>query len=327
MRHGVVQPLGAFIDMALNGQPKRELGETLVDKLRSVRDGELPPMTTRHLHLRFDDADVARVKIVHQASQLRARWPRFKLQVIEKIDGQWHGAEDWTGEEEKYYCRDKRAERIEELVLVFSNSEAGTEPFLREGPTVVQLFTQDEIVPELTISNAACMPWHGTASVTTRNSLGGVIRHTANVEYKLYVPPGEDPEEVEKLPTQMFVPASGTATAEVDWINEIGCRQSSPLVSGPIGELDGHLNIDFDRRLAMGVGITTIQGATHRSECPGHPPTEVPGPIGSAWLSLGLTGATLDDDGRTLEGSFVEHQPLTGVTITYEWNFNARREE
>ena len=89
-------------------------------------------MTTNYVHLKFTDDDVARVKLQHHGSALKAQRARFKLQALQKIDGQWRAAEDWSGESEKSYCRDKRAERIEELVLVYSNSDAGTEPFGRQ---------------------------------------------------------------------------------------------------------------------------------------------------------------------------------------------------
>jgi len=322
---GVTGAANLELEVTLDGNARRDMSDALLGKLRVTHGGDLPPMTANYIHLKFSDSDVARVQLEHHAKALKAQRPRFKLQALQKIDGQWRAAEDWSGEREKKYCRDKRAERIEELVLVYSNSDAGTEPFLHSGPSVVDLI-DESVQPKLIISNAACMPWSGTSSVTIRNTHGGVMRFDASVTYKLFVPPGEDPEEVEKVPMQMFVPESGTASAQVDWVEEGGCTQSSTFVSGSVGELDSHVFIDFDRRIAMGAGITTIEGSVHRSQCPGAGPTEVPGPIASTWLSLGATGQPLGDDGRTLRGTFVENSTTPGVTTTYEWNFSAERE-
>jgi hypothetical protein len=327
LRHGALPPLSLAIEATLEGQPRRDLTELLFDKFRALRDGELPPMTTHYLHLRFTDANVSRVKFNHASASLRGRWPRLRVQALQKIDGQWQAAEDWSGEDEKRYCRDKRAERIEELMVVYSNSHAGTQPFQHSGPEVVELRPEGNEEDLLTISNAACMPWRGTTRVTTTSPLGGLIRYTADVEFELFVPEGEDPEEVANSPSQAFVPASGTATVEMNWPDESGCVQSAPLSSGPIDALDARLFIDFDQRVASGVGITTIQGVPMTLQCPVGDPIQVTAPLPSGWLSFGTNlSAPLGDDGRTLRGSVTETSPMTNTTITYEWDLTAARE-
>ena len=259
---------------------------------------------------------------------MKSPWPRFKLQALQKIHGTWRAAEDWPGETvEGATAATRRDERIEELVLVFSHSHAGTEPFLNDGPSVVELLTDSESGPKLTISNASCMPWRGTSSVVQRNPFGGVATYVANVTYKLYVPDGEDPEDVENQPVRLYVVEQGTVSAERNWPDAIGCVQSVALVSGTIAENDSRIAFDFINGTASGGGISTIPGGTHRLECPGSDPIVASGPVPAQWLNLGMTGAAIGQDGRTLRGGFTETEPMSGVTTENTWNLSALPEE
>ena len=106
------------------------------------------------------------VKLEPRGDVLHGMYPRVRLQALQKIDGQWKAVEDWSNKHEVKYCRDKKAERIEELVLIWSNSHAGDAAFERDPPMVVILFDEDSKLPKFDISNACCMPWHGTTRVT-----------------------------------------------------------------------------------------------------------------------------------------------------------------
>ena len=84
----------------------------------------------------------------------------IKLQALKKIGGQWQAPEDWTAERYKQFCLDQQDERIEELLLIVSNSEANraTEmPFMIPATFPMQLST----------SNVGCWAWVGEASTTT----------------------------------------------------------------------------------------------------------------------------------------------------------------
>jgi hypothetical protein len=327
IKHGFVRPQSHFIPATLDGASRRELGEAVFDRLRSMRDGELPAMTTNYLNIRFSDPAVSVIRFEHNSAQLRARWPRLKVQALQKIDGAWHAAEDWSGENRVTFCRDRRAERIEELVLVFSNSDAGNEPFLHEGPTVVQLYTQDEVMPTLTISNAPCGPWRGTASVTQTNAFGGRNEYTGNVIYRRFLDPEADPDDYsEDDPMQVFVPESGQATLRIDWIDAASCRQTAQLSSGSIGELDGILSFNYLSGVASGHGLSVIPNVTLRLQCPDADPIDATGPVPSQWLKLPITGAQIAADGRTLQGTTTETDAMTGVTTTSVWNLSAQPE-
>ena len=321
LRKGYVQAENHFIEAKLDGAPKADLKQALINLTR----GGLDPMTMEYVQIKFTDDKVTRIHLEPRGDVLHGMYPRVRLQALQKIDGRWKPVEDWSNKHEVNYCRDKRAERIEELVLIWSNSHAGDAAFERDPPMVVGLFDEDSKLPEFKISNASCMPWHGTTKVTITGEDGGLTVMTANVTYKEFVPPGEEPPEDDNGFLKTFVPESGTATTVSDWPVG-GCRQKIDFVSGPIGELDGYLGISFETRIVSGVGVSTLQGPTnHRMECPGEDPLVVQGPTASSWLVMPAPGFPLGDDGRTIKGSYTRTDQ--GQTTVSEWDLSAEREE
>jgi hypothetical protein len=315
---------GHYLQARLDGAAKRDLSQPLINLVR----GSLDPMTMEYVSIRFDDPDVALILFEPKGDVLHGMYPRFRLQALQKIDGQWRAVEDWSGKSEVSWCRDKRAERIEELVLVYSNSHAGDAPFERDPPAAIGLFDADDKLPKLTISNAACMPWHGTSTVTVTNAFGGIIRNTGNVTWKEFEPEPDDGDTDTASPVRLFVPESGVVTTEARWVDESGCTQSVDHVEGQVGELDGQLGINFDRRQVTAYGLSTIAGPTaHRLKCPGSDEIVANGPAPANWLKLPLMGTELGQDGRTIEGSLTEHDSSTGTTTTAEWHLSAEREE
>ena len=218
LRKGYVQAENHFIEAKLDGANKVDLKQTLINLAR----GDLDPMTMEYVQIKFTDEKVTLVHLEPRGDVLHGKYPRVRLQALQKIDGQWKAVEDWSNKREVKYCRDKKAERIEELVLIYSNSHAGDAAFERDPPMVVGLFDEDAKLPKFDISNASCMPWKGTTSVTVTNTLGGVVRSTANVSFKLLEPEGED-EDTGFL--KFYVVETGTATTEANWIDISGCTQ------------------------------------------------------------------------------------------------------
>jgi len=322
LKKGYVAAESHFLEAKLDGASKRDLQQALVTLAR----GDLDPMTMEYVQIRFTDEDVAQVRLEPRGNVLHSLYPRFKLQALLKIDGQWKAVEDWSAKEEVTWCREKRAERIQELVLIYSNSHAGDQPFERDPPAAIGLFDEDSKLPRFEISNGSCMPWHGTTSVTVKNSLGGIVRSTADVTFKLFE--GEGDDDAGDSPLKFYQVDSGTATTEAHWIDESGCTQDIDFVEGPIEQIEGRMSINFESRIASGGGISTLEGPTnHRAECPGSDPIVVAGPAPSAWMKLPLTGAELGEDGHTLKGSSTEFDASTQTTTISEWNLSSKREE
>ncbi len=262
LKKGYVQAENHFIEAKLDGAPKADLKQALINLAR----GDLDPMTMEYVQIKFPDDKVTLVKLEPRGDVLHGMYPRVRLQALQKIDGQWKPVEDWSNKHEVKYCRDKKAERIQELVLIWSNSHAGDAAFERDPPMVVGLFDEDSKLPKFDISNASCMPWQGTTSVTVTNNLGGVVRSTANVTFKLLEPRGRG--------RRRFVPEvlRGGVRHRDDRggldQRSAAARRPSTLCQGSIDELEGHLSINFDTRVVAGVGISTLEGPTnHRSQC------------------------------------------------------------
>jgi hypothetical protein len=229
-----------------------------------------------------------------------------------------------------WFCRDKKDERIEELVLIYSNSHPGDESFSIDPPTGVHLFDEDSKLPKLRLSNAGCYRWRGTSSTTVTLNAGGITEQTATVLFERYRDPG-NPEG--RPGTDAFRPISGTATVRRNGSNGV-CTESIPLTQGAIGSLDGEIDVfldDYDNsgptplnRRAIGGGETAIPNVSYTLTCPVGDPIVETIEFPSNWLVLPVDGTPLSDDGRTITGS--ETVMGGGTTQTAVWSLTAEEE-
>jgi hypothetical protein len=83
---------------------------------------------------------------------------RLGVQALLKIDGQWDAEpRDWTNTPVVTFCRDLKAERIEEAILIWSNARlANADPSGAAPP---------DKHPTLWVSNMGCWRWMGTVEV------------------------------------------------------------------------------------------------------------------------------------------------------------------
>jgi len=92
-----------------------------------------------------------------------------KVQAVFKIedDDQWKW-EDWTDKQYVSFCRDVKAERLEELVIIFSNSEYQDRGYWVRPP---------DQAPTIMVSDMGCWRYKGTATAEmTTIGQGGSIR-------------------------------------------------------------------------------------------------------------------------------------------------------
>lgn len=89
------------------------------------------------------------------------------VQAIIKKNGQWQKAEDWTNIPYKAFCRQKTTERIEEIVLIFANSNIDENVVLKP----------QGLAPLLIATDMACR-YEGTldwdSSALTKKGMGNV---------------------------------------------------------------------------------------------------------------------------------------------------------
>ncbi len=140
---------------------------------------DLPKVSTKYLHYRFDDPSVRSVRFWNGATfdlqksagtlfaspvwdpkpATAAAKEGIRVQALVKIEGkEWQAPADWTDHPAFTFCRDVADERIEELVLIISNSQ-----FLDAGKRA----KPSGEFPRLVVSNVGCYKWTGTATAVT----------------------------------------------------------------------------------------------------------------------------------------------------------------
>jgi hypothetical protein len=97
-----------------------------------------------------------------------------RVQALIKIDGQDWQIADWTDRPFVAFCRDVLAERIDELVLIISNSEKD----------LFRTLKPVDLAPVLWTSNMGCFKWEGKSTHTEeRTDLDSTVTVSANVTW------------------------------------------------------------------------------------------------------------------------------------------------
>ncbi|HVN77268.1 MAG TPA: hypothetical protein VMT19_13200 [Thermoanaerobaculaceae bacterium] len=137
----------------------------------------------------------------------------IKVQALMKINGAWT-QDDWTNKPYVAFCRDLKAERLEELVIIVSNSRVDD-----SGGS----FKPPGMAPVLWLSGFGCYQWQGTATYTFT---GGDYTQTDTVNNLVWtrVPGATQPPSV-----------SYTVTGDVTVTASNGCSGGGTVhVSDPI---------------------------------------------------------------------------------------------
>lgn len=123
-------------------------------------DGAVTYLSAHAFRFTFPDASVRSVALANRYSA--ADLKTVHIDALLKIGGQWK-REDWTQSQTQLHglCRDLRAERVEELVLIISNHE-----FQDRNHTL-----RGEDSPLLNFTNVACRGWQ--AEVELKMTVGG----------------------------------------------------------------------------------------------------------------------------------------------------------
>lgn len=289
--------------------------------LLQASGGRLAPRSLAYERLTFTD-ETSPVLLANPLGSLpQAQY--LKLTAIKKVGGQWRAPEDWTADPRKFFCRDKVAERIEELVLIVSNSD----PDPNAAPAVIP--ANDPF--ELSASNVGCWKWQGSA---TRQIISddGIQRgdNTARAVDLIFEP------QLEGDGGLLFLtPTAGTATGL--FTLESSIPPCTVTLTGPakaVSANDGALifNLDLktggtppDRRVGTLTGTTFID-STQVAVCNGQT-TVTPAPsTGWAWLLYPVTTNPLDvsADGKTISANLIQAVP--NARTVHNFSFTAMRE-
>lgn len=268
-------------------------------------------------YLKFTDANVAPVLYLNPLAM--GEFPHLKIQALIKMGGSWKAPEDWTHVASKAWCRDIVAERIEELVLIYSNSNgvstgAGADP--------IHLL----VLPNIGVSNVGCNKWIGTSSIALTAPSGGSTTSGTNLVFERERPAGAP------LPDgsgqEAFTLISGGVTGSSSAL----CITTS--AAGPAVADDGRLLIVLDnlffnlpgvdpptRDILQGIGSTTLS-TTAVNSCV---PLTNTNPAVWSWLEIPVLGESqVSADGRTISGNVLQSGPAGDQRLI--WNLTAVRE-
>lgn len=172
-----------LVDDRLAQKPTLQLSELLqlptFDKRVELGDSAmtLPHLSIRYFRFDFPDATVSTVSFYNGIQRAlhdeEVTWADgfgkalradavgdpatikgAHVDAMLKINGKWTH-EDWTDRPFQMYCRDLKAERLESLVIILSNSDIEND----------ELRPQGTFAPILQASNLGCYAWEGTADL------------------------------------------------------------------------------------------------------------------------------------------------------------------
>lgn len=278
---------------------------------------DLPKLAAKYEHYEFLDAAIRSVRFWNGATfdLQKSTGPLFtpvwdpkqataaakegvRVQALVKIKGHdWQAPADWSDEPAVTFCRDVAAERIEELVLIVSNSQ-----FLDAGKRAKPP-GQD---PRLYVSNMGCYKWTGTASSVTTGS-GSVLSVVANPVTFTRI------ETTEPEPTVRYTPTGVIAAALAG-----ACTGSGVFGISPAGSvfytanympLDGNFRRGFHSQ-AVDANIFPISCEFGQSIFP----------VG-VWLESPVTPPfkKVDTDGTTLKGTWTSPDG----TAVFTWDLHS----
>ena len=247
-----------------------------------------------------------------------AGYPHAEVQALVKIGGEWKEPEDWTHDEKKTFCRDIDSQRVEELVIIISNSDWQEKDAITPAEH-----------PKLTAKSAGCGDWVGTATMYRRNTPAGpwdwdetVTATAQNVVWERV------PAETDDDPFTwgMFKIVSGTVKWEVSG-SEGGCPPYSGSVTVQTKDGFGVLEVSNDLTAPVGdlmyIGIASTDETllVTMPSCGPFSPWVSTAYLGS-WFDTGDQGLAYEDRSRLIgqydftEGSFVQR---------FTWDFSAAR--
>ncbi len=287
---------------------------------------ELQPRSILYEHVKASDAAV-RAVIFHNPFAGDPAAGFIKLQALRKVGGQWQAPEDWSNDAFKTMCLDKKDERVEELLLIVSNSEAdrATEKPYR--------FTSEDPM-RLSTSNVGCWQWKGTASLTTQSVAGFTTVESFDGSFDRQRILSPDPADMlvgldvfvantqGKVSYSINGPVAGTnCTITGSGTGNVRAISDGNMIVSYLGL--GAVPLPLDRMM-IGSGVTTVPAIAVTTRCGAAAPSTSVLDKDVAWLSLPTDGVAISADGLTISGTWTRTDDQG--TKTSVWNFKAVRE-
>ena len=167
-------------------------------------DGNIQHLAAKYYHFTFVSDDVRTVSFFNPFFQ--PRMPDAHVRAFVKIADQPWIQEDWSDRSGRTFCRDTRAERIQELVIMISNSQWSDRTSVLQPPWD----------PVLKVSNIGCWKWQGTITATTTWGDGTTERTQEEIVLDWNADPYLDPQIYPPLSWRFFHTESLNASWSVD---------------------------------------------------------------------------------------------------------------
>lgn len=283
----------------------------------------VPPRSFFYEHLKFVDSQISGVVLVNPVGDSDTG---AKVEIVKKIDGRWSAPQDITGTPSVEFCRDRRDERIDELLVIVSHGGGQ-----RDAPPLV---ISDDRPMFVATSNVGCWKWQGEASTRSfiDDGAGNSGELSAQATGLVFERQGDGAFFAGRI---AFTPSAGVASGFLASRGVI--PPCSTTITGPphaVSPNDGFLlfGLDLelspplvpDRRVNVFRGNTAIK-STSRSVCPGVDQT---GSVmnGWAWLAypLGTNPLEVSADGRTIEADLTLTAEFSRTV--HKFKFTAMRE-
>jgi hypothetical protein len=244
----------------------------------------------------------------------------IQVEALEKVNGTWvkHVDSDhWTGKQFVAYCRDKSDERLEELVIIVSNSE-----FRDRNKT----YDPGQLPLVLFESNIACGEWKGTAEFVWQWDEGALITEkTKNLAWKRV---SAEPAQLPYKGGKAILGYDFVASGSIVWSGHGSVQPKCCTASGD-GAVDAAntsllttynfvpMGSSLYRRYSGAAGVTPPPMVPVSCNC--DPPVAgQPIPLFAWWVAStdDPVRPRISDDGKTMKGNFSDVPKFT-------WNFGA----
>ena len=246
-----------------------------------------------------------------------------RVQALIKIAGraEWEPVQDWTNEPYKFFCRDQADQRLEELVIIFSNSEYQDRDWT---------LLPHGVAPYLWVTDIGCWRWQGNAgasgtleffaaSVVTSRDAHDVVWEREPLQ------PTPNPDGSLSLPYLSFKPLSGALTylQTGEWYP--GCSASASATVPLTAERGELLLYNF---MAAGPAYRSYYGTSNVGPVPAGICTD-PSAVGEGgpWFNMNPYSGPLHqvrDGGLLLEEAW--SVTASGSASSTYWSFAAIRD-
>ena len=235
------------------------------------------------------------------------------IHALIKVAGQDWMWEDWSYSFSEGFCRDAKAERLEELVIIFSNRE-----FDQNSPNYV--LKPRGLAPMLLTSDIGCWQWKGTVTRTQMYLEGVTETYTTAITFERTeagIPSEDQIYQVKEGSLQWSIAGTFPYDPFSTWS---GSKTVTLLpTDGTLITYNSHTGGAYHRGYFAGGTCTETLPATISYADGTSTSDEIPGCI---WLVANET----PQDPRTLTSSTVAIGTYSDTISTNQWHLEAQRE-